>query len=151
MITLSTLKNEKQKIKPKRRLGRGPGSKKGKTAARGYNGYKSRSGSKKRMGYEGGQMRIFSKLPIKGFSRGRFLKPIIELNLSKINEIYNDGEVVSIATLIEKNKAPKNTKATLKILANGEVDKKISIEAHGFSKAAIKKLEEKKLTYKKLK
>ncbi|HEU64631.1 MAG: 50S ribosomal protein L15 [Candidatus Anoxychlamydiales bacterium] len=151
MTTLSTLKNENPKIKPKRRLGRGPGSKKGKTAARGYNGYKSRSGSKKRYGYEGGQMRTFSKLPIKGFSRGRFLKPIIELNLSKINEIYKDGEVVSIATLIEKNQTPRKTKATLKILANGEIDKKVSIEAHSFSKGAIKKLEEKKLTYKKLK
>ncbi|NGX34498.1 MAG: 50S ribosomal protein L15 [Candidatus Anoxychlamydiales bacterium] len=150
MITLSSLKNEQPKIKPKRRLGRGPGSKKGKTAARGYNGYKSRSGSKKRYGYEGGQMRLFSKLPKKGFTRGKFLKPIIELSLSRINEIYKDGEVVNIATLIEKNKAPKTTKATLKIL-DGEIDTKVSIEAHGFSKGAIKRLEEKKLTYKKLK
>jgi len=150
MTTLFSLKNVVSKIKPKRRVGRGPGSKKGKTAARGYNGYKARSGSKKRYGYEGGQMRIFSKLPIKGFSRGKFLKPIIELNLSKINDSFKDGEVVNIATLIEKNKIPKKSKAKLKILANGEIEKKVSIEAHYFSKSAIKKLEDKKLTYKKV-
>lgn len=151
MTTLSTLKDEIPKVKPKRRLGRGPGSKKGKTAARGYNGYKSRSGSKKRYGYEGGQMRTFIKLPKKGFSRGRFLKPTIELNLSKINELYKDGEVVSLATLIEKNRSFKKNKAVLKILSMGEIEKKVSIEAHSFSKGAIKKLEDKKITYKLIK
>ncbi len=150
MITLSNLKDVIPKIKPKRRVGRGPGSKKGKTAARGHKGYKSRSGSKKRYSYEGGQMRMFSKMPIKGFTRGKFLKPTIEFSLSRINEIYKDGEVVNIKTLIEKNQVSKKTKATLKIL-DGHIDKKLSIEAHFFSKGAIKKLEDKKLTYKKIK
>ncbi|NGX63072.1 MAG: 50S ribosomal protein L15 [Candidatus Anoxychlamydiales bacterium] len=150
MTSLSNLKDINTRAKPKRRLGRGPGSKKGKTCARGYNGYKSRSGSTKRYGDEGGQMRLYTKLPKKGFTRGKFLKPTLEINLSKINELYKDGETVSLATLIEKKQAAKNSKAMLKILANGEIDKKVIIEANGFSKGAIKKLEAKKITFKKI-
>jgi large subunit ribosomal protein L15 len=151
MTTLSNLKDLNPRKKPIRRLGRGPGSKKGKTSARGYNGYGSRSGSTKRLGDEGGQMKLFAKLPIKGFRRGRFLKPMIALNLSRINDLYNDGETVSIKTLIEKNFISKNTKAKLKILSNGEIKKKVAIEAHSFSKQAKKKLEEQKIKFNEIK
>ena len=71
MITLSNLRDTHKKVRQKKRVGRGPGSGKGKTSSRGYNGAGSRSGYTRRYGYEGGQMRLFTKLPIKGFTRGR--------------------------------------------------------------------------------
>lgn len=150
MIKLSNLKDTHKKVRLKKRVGRGPGSGCGKTSSRGYNGAGSRSGYTHRYGYEGGQMRLFTKLPIRGFKRGRFAKTILELNLFKINELYKDGETVNLATLHEKGQNPKQSFKFLKILANGEIDKKVSIEAHKFSKGALKKIDAKKITYKQL-
>lgn len=151
MISLSGLKNTHKKMRCKKRVGRGIGSGKGKTSARGQKGYGARSGSTRRYGYEGGQMRLFTKLPRKGFTRGRFKKPYIELNLCKINYLYKDGETVNIETLRQKGWLPKKVKLTLKILAKGKLDKKVIIEANSFSKGALKKLEDNKITYKEIK
>ena len=150
MTILSNLKNTK-KVRCKKRVGRGTGSGRGKTCSRGHKGYGSRSGSTRRFGYEGGQMRLFTKLPKRGFTRGRFKKDNIELNLFIINELYNDDEIVSLTTLVEKGFIPKKNRLLLKILAKGELDKKIIIEAHYFSKSALKKLEDKKIQYKEIK
>ena len=121
----------------------------GKTSTRGHKGAGARSGYKRRYGYEGGQMRLFMKLPKRGFTRGRFLKKSnIELNLSTINELYNDGDVVNLKTLLEKKYFQKNMSGVLKILAKRNLEKKVSIEANKFSKTALTKLDEKKIKYK---
>jgi len=152
MTTLNNLKNTTKKVKAKKCLGRGPGSGRGKTCGRGHKGYGSRKGSRKRYGYEGGQMRLFSKLPRKGFQRKRFCKEkIFCLNLSTISKFYNDNENVNLKTLLEKRIIRKNNINKLKILAKGSLDKKVIIEAHSFSKNALKHLEDKKITYKQIK
>jgi large subunit ribosomal protein L15 len=151
MTYLSNLKNTHKKVKRKKLLGRGPGSGRGKTSSRGHKGYGSRSGSTKRFGYEGGQMRLFTKLPRKGFNRGKFKNPYVELNLCKIDKLYEDGEIVNLETLYQKKYISKKPGLVLKILANGEINKKVKIEANSFSKKALKKLEDKKIEYKKMK
>ena len=93
-------------------------------------------------------MRLFRKLPCRGFSRGRFEKESFSINLSFIDQYYNDGEVVNVATLLEKGFINSNLPGGLKILANGEITKKVTIEADGFSEGAKRKLEEKKISFK---
>jgi len=151
MTMLSQLKNTHKKARTKKRVGRGPGSGKGKTSSRGMNGFGSRSGYRRRYGDEGGQMRLFAKLPKRGFARGRFIKPVFELNLGDIQRMFNDGDVVNLKAIRDKKCASKKDITFLKILAKGELTKKISIEAHSFSKTALKKLDDKKNSYKEIK
>jgi large subunit ribosomal protein L15 len=151
MIELSNLKEDKRKVKKIKRVGRGPSSGMGKTSTRGHNGMGSRSGCKKRYTYEGGQFRLFQKLPCRGFTRGRFkTKYVMAINLFQINKFFEDGEVVSLETLIARKFVSKNHCNGIKVLANGNIDKKVTIEAKSFSKEAMKKLEEKKISYKAL-
>jgi large subunit ribosomal protein L15 len=148
MIELSNLKNT-SKTKPNvKRVGRGPGSGRGKTSGRGEKGAGSRSGYRRRYGYEGGQMRIFKKLPHKGFTRGRFDKIRVIVNLDDIQKFFNDGETVNLQTIYEKGLAPKNADGGLKILGNGELSKKVIIEANAISESVKAKLDEKKISYK---
>ncbi len=151
MTSLSNLKNTHKVIKRKKLVGRGTSSGRGKTCTRGHKGYGARRGSTSRLGYEGGQKRLYTKLPTKGFNRGRFKKPNIEINLSKINELYNDDEIVNFETLYQKGCIAKKTNLKLKILGIGQLDKKVIIEANCFSKGALKKLDEKKIQYKEIK
>jgi large subunit ribosomal protein L15 len=130
------------------RVGRGPGSGRGKTSCRGQKGQGARSGARKRYGYEGGQKRLYTKLPCRGFTRGMFIKESLAINFDRIDMLYKDGEVVNHQTLREKGCAPRELPGGLKILSRGEITKKVSIEANGFSKAALKKLDEKKISYK---
>lgn len=147
MIELNNLKNT-SRVKPNvRRVGRGPGSGRGKTSGRGEKGSGSRSGDTKRLGYEGGQMRIFKKLPHRGFSRGRFLNPMIVINLCDIDRYYNEGETVNLQTMYEKGLVPKKAIGELKILGNGDLSKKVIIEANHISESAKSKLEDKKISY----
>ena len=148
MNLLSNLKDTNQGKKQKKRIGRGVGCKKGKTCGRGQKGAGARSGYKRRYGYEGGQMRLFAKLPHRGFTRGRFEKESLSINLSFIDKIYSDGEVVSYETLHEKGYAPKGLPGGIKILGKGEITKKVSIEAKAFSKGAKEKLEKQKIVCK---
>lgn len=129
------------------RVGRGPGSKRGKTSCRGQKGDGSRSGYKRRYGYEGGGVPLHRRLPIRGFTRGRFFKARLSINLDLIEKFYNDGETVSHQTLYQKGIAPRALPGGLKILSRGELTKKVTIEAKKFSKEAIKKLDEKKISY----
>jgi large subunit ribosomal protein L15 len=128
-------------MKRGRRVGRGPGSKRGKTCGRGGKGDSARAGYKKRYGHEGGQMRLYRKLPVRGFTRGLHVKVGVAINLDQIEELYADGEVVNLQTLYEKGFAPRTAPGGLKILSNGELSKKVSIEAHHLSKMAKTKLE----------
>lgn len=147
MIRLHELKNTTRPYKKPKLLGRGLGCKKGKTSGRGNKGYGSRSGWKTIPAYEGGQMRLFRKLPCRGFTRGRFQKEYLQVNLDLIDKIYSDGDVVSFETLHQKGVAPKILPGGIKILGRGELTKKVTIKANAFSESAIKKLEANKISY----
>jgi large subunit ribosomal protein L15 len=148
MIELNNLENASHKKDKIQRVGRGPGSGRGKTSCRGQKGAGARSGHKRRYGYEGGQMRLFAKLPHRGFSRGRFLKDHFILNLVDIERIFSDGEMVSLSSLLERKMLPKDFSGKVKILSTGEITKKVTIEANSFSKQAQAKLDNQKISYK---
>ncbi len=145
------LNSLKSRIKPKRnRLGRGPGSGLGKTSGRGEKGAGSRSGYKRRYTYEGGQFRLFQKLPTRGFSRARFRKTFDVINLGHLENLFNEGDKVTLASLQSKGWL-KGPSEGVKLLGHGELTKKLTIELHDFSKSAIEKLEKAGVTFKKLK
>lgn len=145
-MDLHTLSNGSRGNKRRKRKGRGPGSQRGKTSCRGHKGDKSRSGYKRRGTKEGGQMPLMEKVPIRGFSNVRFAIPVFSITLERINDLFEDGEKVSRETLIEKG-YPLRRKPLLKILSTGELTKKVVIEAHAYSKNAVKKLEANKIEF----
>ncbi len=145
MITLGTLKNN-QKRKTRKRVGRGIGSGLGKTCGRGEKGAGARSGWKRRDTYEGGQMRLFQKLPFRGFSNARFRRPLEVVNLSEIQNAYEDGETVNIVTLAQKGLISGSIYG-VKLLAKGDLTKKVTIELDAASNAAIEKLRHAKIKY----
>ncbi len=142
MLNLSELKNTSRPVKKVQRIGRGIGSHRGGHAGRGGKGDSHRSGYRKRFGYEGGQVPLYRKLPIRGFTRGLFVKASQSISLKLIEQYYNDGETVNVVTLREKGLIPRRLPGGIKILAVGELTKKVKIEAHAFSAAAIEKLKE---------
>lgn len=148
MITLDTLKNSHRKSPNVQRVGRGVGSKRGKTSCRGHKGDKSRSGYKRRYGKEGGQLPLYRKLPTRGFSNLGFREAPFGINLQRIEEMFEEGERVCTASLIDKGISSKKLAYGLKILGVGELKKKVIIEATSISKNAIKKLEESKIEFK---
>jgi len=144
MNSLHTLSNTYRKRKARMRVGRGPGSGKGKTCGRGVKGAGARSGYKRRHGKEGGQFPIYLKLPTRGFSNVRFQKKLDVINLDQINEIFNDGDIVNLASLREHGFI-SGTSHGLKVLGNGDLEKKVSIEARAVSKGALAAIEAKKI------
>lgn len=147
MTTLNSLSNTHRPYKRRKLLGRGIGSGRGKTCGRGSKGMGSRSGYKERLGYEGGQFRVFMKLPVRGFSNVRFRKEYDTVNLSQINAMFSDGELVNLEALVSKGFI-RTPKGCLKVLGNGELTKKVKIEAHTFSATAKRKLQEAGLSVK---
>jgi large subunit ribosomal protein L15 len=139
-MKLNQLKNSTRPYKQRKRRGRGVGSKLGKTSGRGHKGAGSRSGWKSRARYEGGQMPLYRKIPVRGFTRGRFLRRLDVINLNDIEALFNDGEAVNMLTLREKGFL-KGTSFGLKVLGHGELTKKVSIEANSVSESAKEKLE----------
>ena len=140
---------KKENRKKRKRVGRGIGSGHGKTSCRGEKGDGSRSGYKRRHGKEGGRLPLYMKLPTRGFTRGKFLKRLYAISLNLIDQIYQDGEVVNIKTLLEKGvMSKKDAKWGFKVLSNGEITKKVSIEAKKFSKEAVRKLDTASISYK---
>ncbi|MCI8292849.1 MAG: 50S ribosomal protein L15 [Hespellia sp.] len=119
------------------RRGRGHGSGNGKTAGKGHKGQKARSGAP-RPGFEGGQMPLYRRIPKKGF-KCRNSKEIIGINLSAL-EAFEDGTVISVDSLIESG-IVKNPKDGVKILGNGELTKKLTVQANAFSAKAVEKIE----------
>ena len=148
MITLHNLTNSHRTSPNVQRVGRGVGSKRGKTSCRGHKGDKSRSGYKRRFGKEGGQLPMYRKLPTRGFSNLGFRKEPFSINLLRIEQLFEDGEKVNAETLMERGFSPKKIKNGIKILAVGELTKKVVIEATSISKNAIKKLESSKIEFK---
>lgn len=143
MDILSNLKYAEGSKKKRKRVGRGPGSGHGKTSTRGMNGQGSRSGSKKRAWFEGGQMPIQRRLPKFGFTNpGRIEFQV--LNLGKLQGFFDKGK------LGEQNLSPEilykfgvisSKKLPLKILGEGGFNQKLEISAHKFSKTAMDKIE----------
>jgi len=150
MITLSELSNTDRPVKKIQRVGRGMGSNRGKTCSRGGKGDKARQGYKRHFGREGGQLPLYRKLPCRGFVNGKFRSNVFAINLAYINELFNDGDVVNLATLREKGYSTRRALGGLKILSRGELTKKVTIEATAFSEEAVKKLEKNSISYKKI-
>ena len=123
----------------RKRVGRGVGSGKGKTAGRGHNGQRSRSGDHPRIGFEGGQMPIFRRMPKRGFTNARFKKHYTLVNLESL-AVFTEGEIVDLAAVLDRGLARK-TGAMLKVLGQGEVSAKITVKAHKFSGSAASKIE----------
>ena len=125
--------------KPRKRVGRGDSSGLGKTAGRGDKGQKSRTGSVVRPFFEGGQIPFFRRLPTRGFKNpDRVVFQLVNLNVIDAN--FNAGDVVDAATLREKKLLGKAT-LPIKILANGEITKAVTVKAEAFSAAAVSKIE----------
>ncbi len=119
------------------RRGRGHGSGNGKTAGKGHKGQKARSGAP-RPGFEGGQMPLYRRIPKRGFTN-RNTKEIVAINLSAL-EVFENDTVVSIETLVEAG-IVKNPRDGVKILGNGELTKKLTVQANAFSASAAAKIE----------
>ena len=123
--------------KDSKRKGRGHGSGNGKTAGRGHKGQNARSGGGVRIGFEGGQMPIYRRLPKRGFNNIFALK-YAEINVSDLNK-FEDGAVVDAAALKEAG-IIKKTLDGIKVLGNGEVSKKVTVKAAKFTKSAAEKI-----------
>ena len=120
------------------RRGRGHGSGNGKTAGKGHKGQKARSGGGKRPGFEGGQMPLYRRLPKRGFTNRNTVE-IVGINVSALERFDNDA-VVTVETLVEAG-IVKNPRDGVKILGNGELTKKLTVQANAFSAGAAAKIE----------
>ena len=137
-MNLSTLKPaEGSKHSTNFRVGRGHGSGNGKTAGKGHKGQKARSGSP-RPGFEGGQMPLYRRIPKRGFKCINS-KDIVGINVSAL-EVFDNDAVVSVETLKEAG-IVKNARDGVKILGNGELTKKLTVQANAFSAGAVAKIE----------
>ena len=119
------------------RRGRGHGSGNGKTAGKGHKGQKARSGAP-RIGFEGGQMPLYRRLPKRGF-HNRNTKTIVTINLDVLNR-FEDGAEVTVESLMEIGLV-SNPKDGVKILGNGELTKKLDVKVNAFSESAVEKIQ----------
>jgi large subunit ribosomal protein L15 len=145
-IGLHNLKPKPGSRKPRKRLGRGEGSGLGKTSGRGHKGYGSRSGAKKKAGYEGGQNPIHMRMrKLRGPHKKQsmpfenFRTATQPVNLADLEERFDAGAEVNPETLKQKGLAKRSE--PVKVLARGEISKKLEVHAHGFSAAAREKIE----------
>jgi len=120
--------------RPRKRVGRGPGSGNGKTAGRGHKGQKSRSGYSRRYGFEGGQMPLVRRIPKRGFTN-IFRVEFQVVNLRDLERVFADGDSVSPEEMVEKGLV-RGGKRPVKVLADGELSKKLTVRAHKFSASA---------------
>jgi large subunit ribosomal protein L15 len=137
MLSLANLSPQAGSTKQRKRLGRGPGSGHGKTAGRGHKGFKSRSGSGIKPGFEGGQMPLQRRLPKRGFNN-IFKKEYALVSLSQLNLLAGD-EVITAETLVAAGIVKKGV--LVKVLANGEVTNALKVQVDKISKAAQSKIE----------
>lgn len=122
-----------------RRCGRGPGSGLGKTSGKGHKGQNARSGGGVRPGFEGGQMPLTRRLPKRGFFN-RFGKIYTEINISRL-EAFDEDTVVTAALLKEKGMISKIEKDGVKVLGNGEITKRLTVQVAAFTRTAQQKIE----------
>ena len=133
--------NSLPEAKRKKIVGRGPGSGMGKTSTRGENGQKSRSGASIKPWFQGGQSPLYRKLPKRGFNNARFTNRYAIINLSDLNR-FNDGDVITLELLKELGIIKKELSG-LKVLGNGELEKKVTVKANRFSSKAVSMIEKK--------
>ncbi|MFL0196154.1 50S ribosomal protein L15 [Clostridium sp. WILCCON 0269] len=124
--------------KSRKRVGRGTGSGLGRNAGKGEKGQKARAGGGVRIGFEGGQMPLYRRVPKRGFTN-IFSKDYSELNVERLN-VFEDGAEITAELLLEKRMISKS-KDGLKILGNGELQKKLTVKAVKFTKTAVQKIE----------
>ena len=120
-------------------VGRGKAAKRGRTAGRGHDGQKSRSGGGVRPGFEGGQMPLYRRIAMRGFKNFPFKKVYHPVNLSALERVFSDGDVVNDESLRAKGLL-KGKKNVAKILGAGEITKKLTVKAYGFSAGAAEKI-----------
>ena len=137
-MRLHELKKPEGSTKAPKRIGRGQGTGQGTTAGRGMNGQNSRSGGGVRLGFEGGQMPLYRRLPKRGFNN-KCAKEYAEINVKDLNK-FDDGATVDAAALVEKG-IVKKVLDGVKVLGNGELEKKLTVKAAKFSKSAAEKIE----------
>ena len=126
--------------KPKR-VGRGSSSGLGSTAGKGNKGQQSRSGGKTYVGFEGGQMPLYRRIAMKGFSNYPFKKDYVCINLDQLDAKFNDGETVDKAALAAKGFISKKSSSLVKILGNGDIAKKLTVIVDKVSASAKEKIE----------
>lgn len=131
---LHNLKPAEGATRKRKRIGRGPGSGNGKTAGRGHKGQRSRSGYSRRYGFEGGQMPLVRRIPKRGFTN-IFRVGFQVVNLRDLDRMFSDGDSVTPELLVEKGLIRGGSKP-VKVLASGELTKKLTVQAHAFSKNA---------------
>ncbi|MGG3449666.1 MULTISPECIES: 50S ribosomal protein L15 [Bacillaceae] len=137
-MKLHELKPAQGSRKERNRVGRGTGSGNGKTSGKGHKGQNARSGGGVRLGFEGGQTPLFRRLPKRGFTNVN-RKDYAVVNIDTLNR-FEEGTEVTPELLIESG-IVKSEKAGIKILANGNVEKKLTVRAHKFSAAAKEAIE----------
>ena len=139
-MKLHELKKNEGATFRKKVVGRGSGTGLGKTSGRGQKGQNARSGGGVSPVFEGGQLPLYRRLPKRGFSNHDFKTVYAVINLSDLN-VFNDGDVVTPALLKEKGIVKKQLNG-IKVLGNGTLEKKLTIQAHRFSSSALRKIEE---------
>lgn len=137
-MKLHELKPAEGATSARKRLGRGIGSGLGKTSGKGHKGAKARSGGGKRPGFEGGQMPLTMRLPKRGFTN-KWRKEYVAINVDRL-EIFEDGQVVTPVELIEMG-IIKKIEDGVKIMGNGEITKKLTVQANKFTATAKEKIE----------
>ena len=139
-MNLHTLKPNRGAKHRVKRLGCGESSGQGKTSGRGHKGQKSRSGGGVRPGFEGGQMPLHRRLPKRGFNNTRFQNKIAVVNVAFLNDRFEDGDTVNMETL-KAARLVKGTYVTVKVLGNGDISKKLTVEGCKVSATAKEKIE----------
>ena len=146
-LGLHDLRPNKGATKDRKRLGRGKGTGQGKTAGKGHKGYNARSGGGVRPGYEGGQMPLYMRLGKlrgpnhkKSMPIGPFRTYAVPVNVGRLAPLFEAGAEVTPEALVEKG-VIKNTRTSIKILGDGELDKALTVRMHQFSASARAKIE----------
>lgn len=129
-----------KKFKPRRRIGRGPGSGHGKTSGRGHKGQGSRSGYSRQVVFQGGSMPMIRRIPKRGFNNKWALK-VVNVNVDDLENTFEEGMEITPELLSSKGLIPANFDV-LKILGDGELKKKFTVSAHRFSASAKEKIEQ---------
>jgi large subunit ribosomal protein L15 len=138
-VKLTELRSVPGSRKAPKRKGRGHATGNGKTAGRGHKGQKSRSGGGVRIGFEGGQMPLYRRIPKRGFNNKNFAKDYTEVKVSDLN-LFDNGTTVT-AELLKEQGLVKKVKDGIVVLGNGELTKKLTVQAAKFTKSAAEKIE----------
>ncbi|MBI4576064.1 MAG: 50S ribosomal protein L15 [Planctomycetes bacterium] len=139
-MNLSDIKRVRVPRKRAKRVGRGRGSGAGRTSGRGQKGYGAREGNKGRTKWlEGGQMPLYRRLPKRGFSNARYRKVYVAINVGALNA-FRDGAVVDAAALQAVGLVGRSRGVGLKVLGTGDLVRRVTVRAHGFSRVAQEKI-----------